>query len=83
MTTSYDIKLSAATLAKAVNDMANRHEAPGNYVKAEGTYTIELRDMAGETELSYVAYLLLTHAWNDALDWAKDPSTYVGQDTAA
>ncbi len=79
MPSTAEINRAAAVLAKVVADMADRREAPGNYVKATNHYRTDLYDMSNEHALSFVAYLLLGYNWNDALDWAKRPSAYVSE----
>lgn len=77
MTSTAEINRAAAVLAKVIDDMAARREAPGNYSQATNSYRVDLRKMSNEHALSFVAYLLLYATWNDALDWAKQPSAYV------
>ena len=76
------INLAAETLAALVKEVAARREAKGNYVSPKsgsmgGHYILDLRDMNNENPLSFAVFLMLDSWWNDALDWAEDPSKYV------
>ena len=77
------IEWAAETLACLIQEMVNRREAPGNYDPkggsfGEGRYKKDLHSMSNENRLSFPIYLLLQYTWNDALNWADDPTVYVG-----
>ncbi len=77
------IEWAAETLACLVLQTADRREAKGNYdpkggAFGEGGYKVNLVDISNENVLSFPVYLLLQYTWNDALDWADDPTSYVG-----